>query len=394
MGQSHSKHIARDASIMEEPIMHARKIVVLTSHVFLDGFRKASIHFVARNWAAASHDVFFTTVGHSGLSRFKQKARLEALRRTQGNRYAEIEPHLYAGAYLPPIHAFSTSNPLVNAAVKPLFALYGRFLPGFVVQKIKDADLVVVESGTPIAFVPLLRQLNPKAKLLYFCRDLLLSVGAAPYLCETERRVIGLFDSICVPSRHLGEMLPPGGKVNFVPQGIEGAVFDRAEVSPYAPGSRNAVAVGDMLFDQTTVEQMATVAPDVTFHLFGIRWRGEVPANIQVHGEQSFETLAAYIRHADIGLAPYKVNTSEVYLAESSLKLLQYGYCMLPVVLPDIIPVSRGNEVTYSLDAANDWRAIIDTALGWPHDRSYRLGILSWEDVAAQTLATVFPQAT
>ena len=377
---------------MEKPSIQAKKIVILTSHVFLDGFRKASIHFVARNWAAAGAEVFFTTVGHSGLSRFKQRDRLEALRRAQDNRYEQVGPLLHAGAYLPPVHAFSTSNPLVNALAKPLFALYGRYLPDFVAEKIRDADLVVVESGTPIIFVPLVRRLNPQAKLLYFCRDLLHSVGAAPYLSEVERRVIGLFDSVCVPSRRLGEMLPPGGKVNFVPQGIEGGVFDRAEVSPYAEGSRNAVAVGDMLFDQLSVEQMAAAAPEVTFHLFGIKWRGEAPANVNMHGEQAFETLAAYIRHADIGLAPYRVNSDEVYLAESSLKLLQYGYCLLPVVLPDIIPVSRGNEITYALGETNDWRAIIDTALAWPHQRSYRLGILTWEDVARRTLATVFPE--
>lgn len=380
-----------DACVLEKPIMQAKKIVILTSHVFLDGFRKASIHFVARNWAAAGHDVYFTTVGHSGLSRFKQKDRLEALRRNQQNRYQDVEPRLHAGAYLPPFHAFSTSNPLVNTLVKPLFALYGSRLPRFVAKKIEEADLVVIESGTPIAFVPLARRLNPQAKLLYFCRDLLHSVGAAPYLCDMERRVIGQFDSVLVPSRRLGEMLPPGGKVNFVPQGIDGGVFDRADISPYADGSRNAVAVGDMLFDRHSVEQMAAAAPEVTFHLFGIKWRGDVPANINVHGEKAFETLAAYIRHADIGLAPYKVNSSEVYLAESSLKLLQYGYCLLPVVLPDVIPVSRGNEVTYSLDHANDWRAVIDAALAVPRQRAFRLGILTWEDVARRTLATVFP---
>lgn len=372
--------------------MQARKIVVLTSHVFLDGFRKASIHFVSRNWASAGHEVFFTTVGHSGLSRFKQKNRLDALRRTQDNRYETIQPGLHAGAYLPPAHAFSTSNALVNTLLTPLFELYARHLPKFVAEKITQADLVVIESGTPIAFVPLVHRLNPRAKLLYFCRDLLQSVGAAAYLRGVERRVIGDFDSICVPSRRLGEMLPPGGKVNFVPQGIEGGVFDRADISPYAEGSRNAVAVGDMLFDRYSVEQMAMAAPEVTFHLFGIKWRGDAPANVNVHGEQSFETLAAYIRHADIGLAPYKVKASEVYLAESSLKLLQYGYCMLPVVLPDIIPVSRGNEITYSLDHPNDWRAVIDKALSWPHQRSYRLGILTWEDVARRTLATAFPE--
>ena len=390
MDHSRSFSIDRETSISGKPIPDGRKIVILSSHVFLEGFRKASIHFVARRWAASGNDVFFTTVGHSALSRFKQKDRYEALRREQENRYASIELHLFAGAYLPPLHAFSTARPFVNALVKPLFALYGRHLPAFVKDKIEAADLIVIESGTPVVFLDLVRRLNPRAKLLYFCRDLLRSVGAAPYLREVEARGIGLFDSVCVPSRRLGEMLPSGGKVHFVPQGIEGAVFDRAEVSPYPEGSRNAVAVGDMLFDQVSVEAMAAAAPDVTFHLFGIRWRGDAPANIRVHGEQSFETLAAYIRHADIGLAPYRVNSSEVYLAESSLKLLQYGYCRLPVLLPDIIPVSRGNEITYSLEGSNDWRGIVGAALALPHSEAYRHGILTWDDVARQTLTTVF----
>lgn len=372
--------------------MQAKKIVILTSHVFLDGYRKASIHFVARHWAAAGHEVFFTTVGHSSLSRFKQKERLAALRRSQDNRYEEVEPGLYAGAYLPVVHAFSSSSALVNALTTPLFVIYGSRLPDFAADRIRKADLVVIESGTPVAFFSLVRKLNAKARTLYFCRDLLHSVGASPYLSFLERKQIAEFDSVCVPSRRLGEMLPPGGAVTFVPQGIDGAVFDQAAVSPYAEGSRNAVAVGDMLFDRQSVEQMAAAAPEVTFHLFGIKWPGEVPANVNVHGEQSFETVAAYIRHADIGLAPYRVNSDEVYLAESSLKLLQYAYCLLPVVLPDLIPVSRGNEITYTPGGENDWREIIDRALDWPRQRSYRLGILTWEDVARRTLATVFPE--
>jgi 2-beta-glucuronyltransferase len=371
--------------------MQGKRIVILTSHVFLDGYRKASIHFVAHNWAATGNEVFFTTVGHSAFSRFKQKKRLEALRQEQDNRYVAVEPGLHAGAYLPLIHAFSTPSSIVNSLAQPLFAFYGGRLPDVVADRIRQADLVVIESGTPIAFFALVRKLNPRARTLYFCRDLLQSVGAAPYLCELEKREISLFDSVCVPSRKLGEMLPPGGQVTFVPQGIDRDVFDGADVSPYAEGSRNAVAVGDMLFDRHATEQMAFAAPEVTFHLFGIKWSGEVPANVNVHGEQSFETVAAYIRHADVGLAPYRVNSDEVYLAESSLKLLQYAYCMLPVVLPDLIPVGRGNEVTYRIGVENDWRDIMDRALSMPRMKGFRAGILSWEDVARRTLATAFP---
>ncbi len=374
-----------------EECRNTRRIVVLTSHVFLPGFRKASVHFVAENWAAMGHEVSFITVGHSGLTFFKQRTRFEALRAQQANRLVTVAPRLQAGAYLPPLHAFSARNALANRLLKPFFRLYGSHLPDFAREAVEKADLVVLESGTALVFFDLVRRLNPTAKTLYFCRDLLHSIGTAPLLQETERARIGAFDAVCVPSRRLGEMLPPGGRVTMVPQGVNTALFDAAAQSPYPPGTHNAVAVGDMLFDRPAVTAMAEAAPHVTFHLFGISWPGEPPANVKLHGEQAFETIVAYIRHADMGLAPYRMTEREVYLAESSLKLLQYAYCRLPVLLPDTIPAARGNEITYTPGQPTDWAAKIAEALAMPHDARFAEGILTWRGIAADTLKTVYP---
>lgn len=365
---------------------------MFTSHVFLPGFRKASVHFVSRNWAELGHDVTVVTVGHSRLSLFKNPARLQALATRQKNRLSTIEPGLRAGAYIPFLHAFSTRNALANWLMKPFFRLYGAYLPGFVRQTIAEAEVLVFESGTALAFCDLARRLNREAKTLYFCRDLLSSIGTAPFLQEAEQRLIGTFDSVCVPSQRLGQMLPPGGNINVIAQGVETNLFDNADRSPYAEGTRNAIAVGDMLFDQPVVAAMAAAAPDVTFHLFGIHWQGEAPTNIRVYGERAFETIVAYIRHADIGLAPYHMSDNEVYLAESSLKLLQYAYCRLPVILPDIIPATRGNEVIYSLSKPNDWADKIAEALAMPRSDRFAKSIMTWKGIAAATLATVEPQ--
>jgi len=370
--------------------MHKKKIVILTSHVFLQGFRKASIHFVAQNWARQGHRVHFVTVGHSRLSGIKQPDRYRALQREQANRFAKLDDNLYAGAYLPLLHAFSSRKTIFNCLLAPLFRLYGRRLPSFVAGQIKEADLVVLESGTPLAFFTAVKKLNPAARTLYFCRDLLRSVGAAPVLQDIERETIGIFDAVCVPSRHLGALLPPGGRIAFVPQGVDRAIFDDAHVSPYPPGSLNAVAVGDMLFDRASIDRMAVAAPAVTFHLFGVRWTGAIPNNVRVYGEQAFETVAPFIRHADIGLAPYRLTPDDVYLAESSLKLLQYSHCLLPVILPEVIPVHRGNEITYRPGEATGWAEKIDRALTLPRSSTFREGILSWEQVAEKTLAVAF----
>jgi 2-beta-glucuronyltransferase len=373
--------------------MHKKKIVILTSHVFLQGYRKASIHFVAQNWARQGHQVHFVTVGHSRLSGIKQPDRYKALRREQANRFARVDDNLYAGAYLPLLHAFSSGKAIVNRLLAPLFRLYGRRLPPFAAAQIRQADLVVLESGTPLVFLSAVKHLNPAARTLYFCRDLLRSVGAAPILQQIERETIGVFDTVCVPSRHLGTLLPPGGKIVFVPQGVDRSIFESADTSPYPPKSLNAVAVGDMLFDRASIDRMAVAAPAVTFHLFGVRWAGAIPDNVRVYGEQAFETVAPFIRHADIGLAPYRLTTDDVYLAESSLKLLQYSHCLLPVILPEVIPVRRGNEITYRPGEATGWAEKIDRALTLPRSASFRDGILSWEQVAEKTLAVAFSPA-
>jgi 2-beta-glucuronyltransferase len=366
-----------------------RKIVILTSHVFLRGYRKASIHFVARRWAALGHQVHFLTIGHSWLTRLKEPSRFRALS-NMANRFATVEPNLHAGAYIPPLHAFSSNNRLLNRLNDLAFRLYGSFLPSFARRAVADADLVILESGSALSFFDYVKRINPRARTLYFCRDLLRSVGAAPVLQRIQEETIARFDVVCVPSQRLGALLPPGGRIRVIPQGVDTALFDQDHASPYAPGSLNAISVGNMLFDQAAVDAMVAAAPDVTFHIFGAPWRGVPAENIVVYGERDFESIVPYIRHADIGLAPYRLTADEVYLAESSLKLSQYSYCRLPILLPDLIPFSRANAVPYRLEGETEWRDKIDIALSMPHSPEFRDGILTWGNVAERTLAAAF----
>lgn len=367
-----------------------RRIVLLTSHVFLPGYRKASIHFVAERWAARGHQVRFLTIGHSWLTRFKDRPRFDALREHQANRFHEVQPRLQAGAWLPPVHAFSSDNGFLNRVNARAFSFYASQLPDFAREEIADADLLVVESGSALCFFDEIRRLNAHARTLYFCRDLLQTVGAAPALQEMERKAIPRFDRICVPSHQLGEKLPAGGRVRFVPQGVDKRLFDRPYLNPYQPGSRNAVSVGNMLFDERAVAAMAKAAPDVMFHIFGTAWKGAPLPNVIIYGERAFDSIVPYICHADIGLAPYRLTEGEAYLSESSLKLPQYSYCRLPILLPDMVPFRRANAIPYRLDGETDWRGKIDTALAMPRDGQLRRGILSWDDVAAATLEAAF----
>jgi 2-beta-glucuronyltransferase len=364
-----------------------QKILILTSHVFLPGYRKASVHFIAGKWAEQGHDVRIATVGYSWLSLLKNSAKFRKLRSRQNNRFEDVAPNLRAGAYLPPIHPFSSGRRLVNRLNRPAFRLFGGHLPDFIHRALMDADVVVIESGTPLAFFDYVKRHNPAARTLYFCRDLLRSVGAAPILQEIEARVISRFDAVCVPSKRLWNQLPAGARVRVISQGVDAALFDAEHPSPYPKGSVNAVSVGDMLFDEKAVAAMANAAPHVMFHIFGAPWHGVAHGNVVVHGERDFAEIVPYIVHADIGLAPYRLTQAEVYLAESSLKLAQYSYCKLPILLPEAVPFTGRNAIGYRSEGEADWRTKIDAALAMPRSDAIREGILTWEDVATQTIS-------
>lgn len=367
-----------------------RKIVILTSHAFLHGYRKASIHFIASCWAEQGHEIHFLTIGHSWLTLLKDRPRFRALSQGQANRFQIVGTNLSAGAYLPPLHAFSSGNRILNAANAVLFRLYGSYLPRFARRVVTDADLVLVESGSALAFFGQVKKLNSKARTLYFCRDLLRSIGAAPVLQDIQAAQIGRFDAVCVPSERLGALLPPGGRVRVIPQGVDAVLFDREQPSPYQAGSRNAVSIGNMLFDQASVAAMAAAAPDVNFHVFGAAWSGWASPNIIIYGERDFESIVPYLQHADFGIAPYRLTADEVYLAESSLKLAQYSYCGLPILLPDLVPFARANGIAYRLDGEVAWREKIDAALAMHRSPTFRDGIMTWDEVARQTLAAAF----
>ncbi|MFG1230264.1 glycosyltransferase [Xanthobacter autotrophicus NCIMB 11399] len=311
------------------------------------------------------------------------------MRARQSNRYVETASGVHAGAYLPPLHAFSSRHRQLHWLSKPAFSLYGAYIPRFLRLALRDADIILIESGSALAFFAAARRLNSRARIVYFCRDLLQSIGAAPALQAIEQRLMSSFDLVCVPSAKLGAMLPAGGRVRVIPQGVDTGAFERSRPSPYPPGTRNAVCAGGMQFDQAIVVKMATAAPDVGFHIVGASWRGERPANVTVHPEGSFDALVPFIVHADFGIAPYRSAPALGYLAESSLKLAQYSYCRLPVVLPRAAACARSNAVAYDKSDEMDWRGLINTALAMPHRPEFRDGIASWDEIGRQTLDAI-----
>ncbi|WP_157950423.1 polysaccharide biosynthesis protein GumK [Pannonibacter carbonis] len=368
---------------------NAKTVSFISAHIFAPQIRKTSVHFIATEFAALGHDVKFISVGYSWLRKLKNCPRYAAISSSQRNQFEQIKENLNAGVYIAPLHAFSSTNFYFDKLSSILFPIYGSYFPEFAREAIRRSDLIVIETGTPIAFFDLCKSLSGSAKFIYLCRDHMPTIRASTYLQDLERRIIAESDSVCVHAQRLADLLPASGRITVVPQAIDPEPFRSTDKSPYPTGTVNAVSAGDMLLDRQVIAKLATAAPEVCFHVFGASWDLIKPANLIIHGEVGFEQLAAYIRHADFGIAAYATSETDQYLAESSLKLLQYAHCQLPVILPDSIPVDRGNEVKYNANNLIDARSLVDRCLEFRRSSLGSYSIPSWRQNALATLATV-----
>lgn len=363
------------------------KLFQWTGQPFEVGRREVSTHFLAGEWTRAGHEVHVATVGLSQLTRLKDPALYSALAVQQKNRFQHLESGVRVTAYMPLVHPFSSRNGLINALNEPLFRAYGAHLPCYLRRAISQADVVFFEPGTSLSFFHAVRKANPAAALVYIMRDSVGTIGAAPYLQDLERRILGAFDLVITPSTLIAESIPGARRIGLVPQGLNKELLDQESVSPYAAGTRNAISIGNMLFDEKAVGSIAAAAPDVTIHAFGARFKDPLPDNVVDHGEQSFSKIVPYIQHADFGLAPYALQPEDLYLGETSLKFLQYAYCRLPVLAPDVLADRRGNRIGYALHGEKDWSGKVAAALAMPKSDAFRADILDWAQVAARYAA-------
>jgi 2-beta-glucuronyltransferase len=360
------------------------KILFISGHAFLPSTRKAGTHFVSEALAKRGHSVCMLSVGYSQLTRLKNPKLYGLLAANQKNRFVAWSPTYRSGSYLPSLHPFSSKSPWLNRLTSLHFRLYGRLLPRFMRDEIAAADAVLLESGTAICFLEAIRRINEKAVIVYFRRDRMDTIGASRYLVELERRLAPKFDFVSANSPRMVADLPATTRVKYLPQGLRKSSFDACTHSPYPVGSRNGIVVGDMLFDRDAVAAMARNNPHVTFHLFGNGLSGDFSDNVKCYGERPFDETVPFIKFADFGIAPYRMAEKERYLVESSLKLLQYSYCLLPILAPELLSGVRTNIITYEQDGERDWAGVVERVLAARRSPSWRDGILSWEEVAAK----------
>jgi 2-beta-glucuronyltransferase len=306
-----------------------QRFLIISGHDFRTP-RWANMHFIARELARRGEMRFFS-LGFSALSHLNGDARLSLSdRANRVDEFRGVQCYLWKSVW----HPINLRLPLLRGLSALLFAAYRRNLPAVFRRWVEESDTIIVESGMPPILMPIIERLNPRARKIYLASDLLDTIGVDPFVSAELEANIDLFDTVVLPSRLMAKSLPPRAKMVFVPHGLD---VDGTAIgpSPYARGT-HAVSVGSMLFDPTLFEIAAAEFPQVTFHVIGggRSARGLTQPNVKLYGETPYAETLAYIKHADLGIAPYKAECVQDYLCDTSMKLMQYEYFGVPAICP------------------------------------------------------------
>ncbi|AUW58811.1 polysaccharide biosynthesis protein GumK [Sphingobium sp. SCG-1] len=303
------------------------RVLILSRHDYRTK-RKASAHFLAKALAEQGHEVRFFSVGYSWLSRLRGDSRTFL---DQSANHWESVDGVYAYLWRGNWHA--TRVPLLGDKSGYLFDLWARSRCDALDEAASVSDVIIVESGIAPMLIPRVRAAAPHAKLVYRAADLLSTAGVHPRVQQVLEQSREEIDLVVVVAR---AMLPHFDNFD-VPKIVLRHGIDRDQIgapteNPYER-PRNIVSAGSMLFDPNAVCIAAEHMPDWHFHLIGVPVHS-FPDNVVQHPEMPFASTLPYLRHADIGLAAYQKEAASGYLAESSLKLLQFGAIGLPAVCP------------------------------------------------------------
>jgi 2-beta-glucuronyltransferase len=365
------------------------RYLIITAHHDYRTPRRSSIHFLADELAKRGSVRFFS-LRYSALSRHKRD-----IRSIVDDRANRIEQHNGVECFLwkTPIHPFNMRSKLLRPLENAIFWLYEHLPSRVMVNWATQADVIIYESGIAPIYFELAKKLNPTARHIYRGSDDLATINAAGYAREKFTRIAKKMDALCLLSRRMKENIASAGNVYHVPNGLAGDLETLGDPSPYGEGL-HAVSIGSMLFDAEFFVVASHAFPEVTFHVIGSghpRQPG-YGKNVLIYGDMKYAETIRYIKHADIGIAPYVSDDVPVYLADSSLKMLQYDFFALPIVCPHSVTGDYGSRFGYTPGNAEAIVSATRAALTAPHLRTRK--ILNWAEVTDRLLDPAnFPEA-
>lgn len=370
--------------------MTNRKVVFISGHLWRSR-RRAGFHHLADAFHRLGWTVIFATVALSRFSMLRRDYRLDEAPSHERNRLLWVNDTLGYFTWYTPWHPVDFRLGLVNQALSALVKAYANLPLGDLAHHVRDADLFVFESTPGIVLFERFKQLNMHATYVYRVSDSLRALDVHPELLSVEQRIAPAFDLVSVPSPLIAEFFPPLCRLHVHRHGLDKGLFDLPCSSPYgaAGGRPQAVSVGTMLFDRSFFALAAEGCPQIDFHIIGAAKKVVKRQNVFLYGEMPFASTVPYLRYADLGLAPYRQNERAAYLADSSLKMIQYTYCRLPIVAPIFAAAGRKHAMPYIPGDCRSIKHALLAALSFDRNTIKQDVVKSWGEVAKDILSSI-----
>ncbi len=217
------------------------------------------------------------------------------------------------------------------------------------------------------------RRLNPKFTVLRIADWSGGFKNIPPSVLEMERKLIAEVDLVITSAKTLEDRVKPfrnGKPLVTIRNGVDVSFWNVPCDEPleyaHIPFPR-AIYVGalDEWFDMPLLIAVAKALRNVSFVLIGQERtsfdKENIPSNIYLLGSRSREKVPAYVRHAQVGIIPFKRTELIEYVCP--LKLFEYAACGLPIVSTRWTELEQMNSPARLVTGPEEWIYHLGTAL-------------------------------
>jgi 2-beta-glucuronyltransferase len=360
-----------------------QRVVLVTGH-YLESKRQAGFHWLADAYWRAGWEVLFLTTAISWFSWLQRNYRMAYPVLREANRLRQVRHGLMSYVWFTPWHPVNLRLHLLNRLLSPLFARYAELPLGEAEAYVRQADLLLFESKPGLLLYERCKRLNPHARYVYrVSDDLRLLRSSHPLVLQAEERYAPQFDLVSVPSAYLLQRFQHLPQAVLHHHGIRKDLFACVSANPYQGAwDVHVVFVGTAYFDYDFLSTASASFPHWAFHIIGPIPRLPKRPNVIAYGEMAFRDTIPFVQHADIGLCTLQMQAPASASFSDSLKIIQYAYCGLPVVLPELLRSARPNTFCYIPGNAASIRQALLAARHCDRSNTTMDGIHSWDEVA------------
>lgn len=352
-----------------------KKVILFTSHRY-GSKRKAGFHWLADAFLNKGFEVFFVTC-LSSIDKIRGDDRFNIPNPVSFNEVIKINSSLSEIVFFELLRPVAV-NKYFDKISGLMFNRYGRVFPGFMVDLIRNADVIVFESIYQLMYSRSARKINPGAKFIYRVSDDLNVFNYHEIARLYEKSIGDEFDIISSPSPRIHEKFSHLRNSCLEPHGVPTEIYDREMESPYFPNSINAIFAGTSLLDSWFVSAAAENFENINFHYIGPFNPSDFSSgsNIIFHGEKAYSDVVPFIKHANFGMNPLVKGGFG-----NSNKVQQYAYSGIPVVQSSLNISTYEICSYYHLCDLESVKLAIRWAISNPDIPSVKEEIPSWDSI-------------